>query len=92
MIKRDEIDHPESCLNRARDEERLFVLRARDPAAPAAIRAWIKERLRLGKNKPGDEQIRSAYEDASLMEFQRSEIEAAGRQQKMHWPEDEVSP
>jgi hypothetical protein len=92
MRKHDEIDHPESCFNKARVEERLFVLLARDPAAPVAIRAWIAERIRLGRNAPGDEQIRDAFETASLMEFERAEVEVARHQQEMRWPEDEVSP
>jgi len=74
MIKQDAIASSKSCLNTAYDQEHLFILLARDPAAPAAIRAWITERLRLGRNKPGDEQIREAYECATLMELQRGEI------------------
>ena len=77
MLKRDELADATSCFNKAQDEERLFVLCARDPAAPAVIRAWIAERLRLGKNGPGDEQIREAYECANLMELERSGIVAS---------------
>jgi hypothetical protein len=55
--KRDELSDPGSCLNRARDDEWLFVLLGRDPAAPAAVMAWIQERVRLGKNRPDDPQI-----------------------------------
>ena len=92
MIKRDEIEDSESCFNKAGDGERLFVLLARDPAAPTAIRAWVAERIRLGKNSPGDEQIREAYECANLMELERSEVEASRRQQKMRWAEGGVTP
>lgn len=91
MIKRDEIEYSESCFNRARDDERLFVLLARDPAAPVAIRAWIAERIRLGKNAPGDEQIREAFQCATLMELERSEIEAARRQETIRWAEGGVA-
>ncbi len=49
MLKRDELADPTSCLNRARDDEMTFVLLGRDAAAPAAIRAWAEERIRLGK-------------------------------------------
>ena len=87
MLKRDELEDTNSCLNKAHDGERLFVLLARDPAAPVAIRAWITERIRLGKNVPGDEQIREVYECAALMELERSEIEAERRQGTMHWAE-----
>jgi hypothetical protein len=92
MLKRDEIDHTESCLNKARTDERLFVLLARDPAAPVAIRAWIAERIRLGKNTTSDEQIREAFECASLMELERSDVEAARRQEKLRWAEGGVAP
>ncbi len=61
MRKRDELTDPNSCLSRARDDEWLFVLLGRDIAAPAAVRAWIDERLRLGKNQPDDPQILEAY-------------------------------
>jgi hypothetical protein len=91
MIKRDEIEHTESCFNRATDGERLFVLLARDPAAPVAIRAWIAERIRLGKNVPSDEQIREAFECAALMDMERVEIESARRQEKMRWAEGGVA-
>jgi hypothetical protein len=92
MIKRDEIEDVESCFNKAGDGERLFVLLARDPAAPVAIRAWIAERIRLGKNTAGDDQIREARECASLMEVERTEIESARSQQKMRWAEGGVAP
>ncbi len=57
MRKRDELSDPTSCLNRARDDEWTFVLLGRDAAAPAAVRAWIEERIRLGKNCRDDPQI-----------------------------------
>jgi hypothetical protein len=63
MLKRDELAKPGSCWNRAKDDELTFVLLGRDAAAPAAIRAWIDERIRLGKNDAWDAQIRSAEND-----------------------------
>ena len=68
MLKRDELADPRSCWNKAADDERLFVLLAHDPAAPVAIRAWVAERLRLGKNSPQDAQIRGALTCADRME------------------------
>lgn len=67
MIKSKEFNDPASCLNRARDNELLFVLLERDPAAPVAIAAWIAERVRLGKNKPDDDQITEAKVVAAWM-------------------------
>ena len=71
MMKRDETEYSESCLNRARDDEYIFVLLARDPAAPVALRAWVAERIRLGKNVPEDAQIVEALDCARRMERER---------------------
>lgn len=68
MLKRDELTNPASCMSRARDDEMVFVLLARDVAAPTAIRAWVQERMRLGKNRAGDDQLVEAMRCASYME------------------------
>jgi hypothetical protein len=57
MKKRDELTDPSSCMSRARDDEMTFVLLGRDLAAPAAVLAWVEERIRLGKNCRADRQI-----------------------------------
>jgi len=44
MLKIDELTKPESCLSHARMDERIFVLLARDAAAPETIRFWAAER------------------------------------------------
>lgn len=36
------------CYDNAAYDEPLFVLRAVDPATPAAIRAWAAEAIKLG--------------------------------------------
>jgi hypothetical protein len=92
MIKRDEIEDTQSCFNKAHEGERMFVMLARDPAAPVAIRAWVAERLRLGKNESTDAQILEALECAKLMDLERAEIEASRRQQKISWAEGGVAP
>ena len=68
MRKVDELGNPQSCLSRATPDEYLFVLLGRDKAAPVAIRAWAHERIRLGKNMPGDPQITEALECAETMQ------------------------
>ena len=68
MIKSQEVTDASSCLNRARDDEMVFVLLGRDPAAPVAIRVWANERLRRGKNQPGDPQIVEALQAADAMQ------------------------
>lgn len=77
MFKRDETTLPDSCLNRADDDEMLFVLLARDKAAPNTIRFWIKERIRLGLNATGSPKMAQAEACA-----QRMEEEYATRQGK----------
>ena len=62
MRKRDELTDPRSCMSRARDDEMTFVLLGRDVAATVAVRAWIEERIRLGKNQRADAQIVEAEE------------------------------
>ena len=66
--KSEELTNPASCMSRARPDEMTFVLLERDKAAPAAIRAWIRERVRLGKNNYADQQIREAEACARFME------------------------
>lgn len=79
MKKTDELKNPNSCLNRAADDEPLFVLRGKDVAAPAAIAEWIKSRISMGKNEFGDSQITEAVELAEKMEqYQAKLAEAAG--------------
>jgi predicted phosphohydrolase len=57
MRKRDELTDPNSCMSKARDDEWTFVLLGRDPAAIVAVRAWIEERIRIGKNTSQDAKI-----------------------------------
>lgn len=42
MTKEEVLAGP-SCLTRSQDTEPVFVLCGRDPAAPAAIRAWAEQ-------------------------------------------------
>jgi hypothetical protein len=74
MRKRDELNSAHSCMSKAREDEFTFVLLARDVAAPATIRFWVAERMRLGKNKQADPQIAEALELAASMEKQRALI------------------
>lgn len=45
MIKKLEVENPNSCLNRAQLDEPLFVLRANDPLAPKLVREWAEQYL-----------------------------------------------
>lgn len=78
MRKKDELSRSATCMALAHPEEMTFVLIGRDAAAPIAIRAWVAERLRLGKNAPSDEQIIEALECAAMMEAEgRKWVDAA---------------
>ena len=68
MRKKDELSKAHTCMQTAHPEEMVFVLLGRDVAAPEAIRAWVAERVRLGKNASGDPQITEALECAATME------------------------
>ena len=68
MRKKDELSKKQTCMSSAHPEEMVFVLLGRDAAAPAAIRAWVSERLRLNKNIDTDPQITEAQECARVME------------------------
>jgi hypothetical protein len=52
MKKLDELSAPDSCLNKAADDEPLFVLRANDELAPDVVRHWVG-RYDLAKGGPG---------------------------------------
>lgn len=71
MFKQDELLNEKSCLNRAKIEEMVFTLLARDICAPATIRFWVQARIQAGKNKPDDQQMKDALECAQAMEAQR---------------------
>lgn len=69
MKKRDELTNPNSCMSKAGPDEMTFVLLGRDVAAPVAIRAWVNERIRVGKNNADDPQIKEALDCALWMEL-----------------------
>ncbi len=68
MRKKDELSKDHTCMRTAHPNEMTFVLIGRDAAAPVAIRAWVAERLRLGKNTEDDAQIAEALACACTME------------------------
>lgn len=68
MRKTDEIKNTDSCLNQSRSDEMLFVLCARDKAAPIAILLWVQIRITLGLNKWKDDKIQEALYTAQVMQ------------------------
>lgn len=77
MIKQRELKDPKSCINRALGNEMVFVLLGRDASAPAAIRAWVLDRVQIGKNVMRDREIQEALACAATMEARRHEVRAA---------------
>lgn len=77
MRKRDELTDPGSCLNRARDDEWLFVLLGRDISAPFAVRAWVEHRIASGKNRRDDLQIVEAERWAAAVLAEHRQRDAA---------------
>jgi hypothetical protein len=68
MTKRQEIEDPNSCLNKGPDDELKFVIREVDITAPDTVRDWCQRRIAKGKNQPGDPQITEALDWANRVE------------------------
>jgi hypothetical protein len=65
--KREEMDDPNSCWNKAKDDEPVFILLGRDISAPYAIEMWVDARIVADKNKFEDKQIQESLEVAKEM-------------------------
>ena len=59
---------PYDCYANAEPGEPMFVLLARDVAAPAAVRQWVNLRILRGKNKLTDPKMQEALQCAVAME------------------------
>lgn len=67
MLKKDELSNPNSCLNRAADDEPVFVLRANDPLAPEAIIQWCHLYRKMhAPNGVWDSERRRQWHDDAL--------------------------
>jgi hypothetical protein len=68
-MRRDiEAKDPNSCWNRARPDQFVFVLLDHDITTPGTIRDWVKRRIAAGKNVEGDAQITEALALADTIE------------------------
>lgn len=65
--KREEMEDPNSCWNKAKYDEPMFILLGRDESAPAAIENWCDRRVRTSKNLTDDVQIKEAMGLAEVM-------------------------
>jgi hypothetical protein len=70
MLKRDELSNPESCINKAADDEPVFVLRAQDVLAATTVRLWADMALLHGTPF---EKLGEAYGLARLMDDWQAE-------------------
>jgi hypothetical protein len=77
MRKQDELAFPNSCLNKAKDDEMLFVLLGRDKAVPDTIRFWCQMRVKRKLNTIGDPQIVEALRVADEMEAEQHRVRRA---------------
>jgi hypothetical protein len=68
-----EIELKTSCLNKAKEDELLFVLLERDDAAAQTVEFWIDKRLSLGKNEINDPQIAEARQWIKEWHFGREQ-------------------
>lgn len=68
MRKLEELNDPQSCINKADPGEMTFVLLGRDVVAADTIRHWVALRLGCGKNQITDPQIFEALACADTME------------------------
>jgi hypothetical protein len=48
LTKKEELENPNSCLNKAADDEPVFVIRAQDSLAPVIVRRWAAHAEGLG--------------------------------------------
>jgi hypothetical protein len=81
MKKRDEIEQPSSCLNKAHEDEPVFVLRANDPIAPEAVETWARQAELSGAHEP--HKIVEARALAQTMRDWRTEHRSMNRAQQL---------
>lgn len=76
MTKQEQINDPNSCWNKAKPDEEVFVLLARDLAAPNTIREWVEIRRSCGRGETLDDklQLLDAERVAEKMEEQYDSI------------------
>jgi hypothetical protein len=64
ISKKQELENPNSCLNRSRDDEPVFVLCGRDRSAPTVIEFWATLADHAGVPL---EKVKAAREEAVAM-------------------------
>ena len=72
MNKAQNLSDPESCLNKAGDEEPIFVLRAKDPIAPMVVHIWASLSEQLEAHEI--DKTRRAHQEATEMQQWRERM------------------
>jgi hypothetical protein len=70
MTKIENIRDPNSCWNKARASQHIFVLHDEDPCMADTIRVWASMRIVNGINKLEDDKIQSALREADEIDRQ----------------------
>lgn len=69
--KAEALANPASCINKAAENEPVFILRAKDPLAASIVRHWGNKALEFRLHEP--EKARAAFDVADAMDAWRSE-------------------
>ena len=64
MTKAEELADPNSCWNRAKDDQQVFVLVDHDPAFSGGIFLWAMLRIMYGCNEMTDAKVQTALAEA----------------------------
>lgn len=73
MKRLDELNQAGSCLNKAEDDEPIFVIRAKDPIGASTVRQWALEAERSGQHRPA--KVANARALATQMDDWRRDLE-----------------
>ena len=87
MRKCDEISDPKSCLNKAADDEVVFVLRAQDALAPGIVRRWAAELERVWRVVSPDGLTLEQYLKLEEAEKAARAMEAWGARERSKVPD-----
>lgn len=60
MTKHEEKRDPDSCWNKALENEPVFVIRAKDPVCGLIVNLWCAIRINAGLNMRGDDKLTDA--------------------------------
>lgn len=84
MIRESEIASPTSCLNKAADDEPIFVLRANDELANGIVWEWASRYFKAKSAQPGGitEKQRAKYQEALALADQMLEWRESRRNER----------